>query len=724
MITLSPGQKKAVRVIHRIWRDWDGAILRADEGTGKTIMATAACAGGKILFVAPARALKGLRKKIDSYCILKDSASDCRLISYHGFADYEKLTNEELKTFDFIVFDECHNLKKFSAGWTTRFVRIRPQGKKFLFLSATPMTKGPKDYMYVIKKTGVFGNTPMPDLYQHYFDAKQSKYGDFLEFGPLQNKDCFQAHLDKIVYDIKIEDADPEIPSPVFGCHFVSGTAWEISDFEKATETALHNEINKVPDAVTYIKRDRKKHKITMTLCKFHETAKEIHRDLGGILMLSNKNMQEVMDELASSGGHLITTLGLTDCNFDFNACNRIYMVGNTYSALLDRQSIRRCYRRGKREVLNVTYFLYKSDPQFHLAASRAYLERNLSGHSKMGPSSLKRLEQCPGSYWLPPIDNVYEAAAYFGTKAHESFERYVQNDQAVPGAYSAALKDAILKARLYRDKSTAYGVEERVHLDNVHKDMWGTCDFWCLNGSVLNVFDYKNGVAKVSDEDNLQLLAYAAMVAHTKKIEPARVTVGILQGGELRTQEYGPEILGQTEERIKRIIAAIMAAKDEPLKHLNKGKCDFFCPAKHIHESQKEVKVSKPSFKRVPRYSVEGRVFWQQSTGERFTIGLNAKELPKEEFKKNLSEGEYEALKASLAKANERNKVQGTATLFLSSKEAWLPTGTSNQDYKGSTVKADITVSVKGEQAYLNLKGVEVLKAAEQKAEMGEDLL
>ena len=714
-ITLQPYQKKAVRVIEKIWKEYDGAILRADEGTGKTIMAAAATKGTKSLFVAPARALKGLRKKLDEYAE-HGIKTDIDLVSYHAFADTKKVP--DLTKYSYLIFDECHNLRNYSASWTTRFVKQRANGRCFLFLSATPMTRSPKDYAYVLRKTGVFANITMQDFYARYFDAKPSQYGDFLEFGEFQNEACFQAHLDKVSYDIKIEEADPDIPAPVINGYTISGVAKKSKGFEEETEVRLENELNKVKEAAKYIKSDIKNHRVAMVLCRYHETAKALHKILGGTLQIDRKNMQEVMDETENKGGLLITTLGLTDCNFDFNGCDRVYMVGSTHSALMDRQSIRRCYRRGKRTVLEVTYILYAEDEQFMLAVSRAYLEKNLQAHSRMGPSSLKRLEMCPGSYYLPPLDNPHEAAAYFGTKAHEVFERYViQEDQVPPAAHGRNVIDAIEKARHFKSASVSHGVEDKVHLDNIHKDMFGTADFWCYDDNTLMVLDYKNGVAKVLEKDNLQLLAYAAMVAHTHNIKPFEVHVGILQGGELRMQEYDGSIIQKTEERIKKIIAAIEAAKDEPLKHLNTNpKCDFFCPAKEIHEQRQEVSMS--TTEKAPRYKVQGKCFWEESTPKRFAIGVNIGDdpksaLPGEQLKKNLSNEQLALVQAAITKSEGYDNYSA----FFGGAAKFIPAKIKNASYKGSEVEVTFTINCTSDRAFFNVQGVEIIHEASEEA-------
>ena len=75
---LYPFQTRAVRVIKKIWRTNSGAILRGDEGIGKTRIAAAVCGAKKTLMVVPARTAVGIREKMDKYasfCLLYTSPS-------------------------------------------------------------------------------------------------------------------------------------------------------------------------------------------------------------------------------------------------------------------------------------------------------------------------------------------------------------------------------------------------------------------------------------------------------------------------------------------------------------------------------------------------------------------------------------------------------------------------------------------------------------------------
>ena len=341
---LYPFQTRAVRVIKKIWRTNSGAILRGDEGIGKTRIAAAVCGAKKTLMVVPARTAVGIREKMDKYASF-GFETNMDIVSYHFFADVSKLPASQIAKYDIIIFDECHNLRNYKAGWTTRLCKLRhiAVDRKFLFLSATPMIKSPYDYLYVLRKTGVFDYMTMPDIKIKYFNAQPSRYGDFLELGEFRNAEDFQAHLDQVSFDISQEDADSQMPIPNFNSHLIDQKYKPPKDITEETAHRLASGIAKVPHAVKFIKHDIETRKIgiSLILCHFHDVANRLAKELGFKCALNSKSVKKEFDNLAKDGGHLVTTLGLTDCNLDLNECDTIYMVESTYSFRSRLQSVK-----------------------------------------------------------------------------------------------------------------------------------------------------------------------------------------------------------------------------------------------------------------------------------------------------------------------------------------------------------------------------------------------
>jgi len=139
--------------------------------------------------------------------------------------------------------------------------------------------------------------------------------------------------------------------------------------------------------------------------------------------------------------------------------------------------------------------------------------------HSKLPPSSAARRMACPGSRALEERYGRKEEseASREGTKAHEVAARYLRESDIVglfqPEGYTEEMYEG---ARIYEKAVRRFcnledlHIEERVDISNVHPDMWGTPDAWCVQGPNVHVFDYKFGYTPVEAFENWQLIAYA----------------------------------------------------------------------------------------------------------------------------------------------------------------------------------------------------------------------
>ena len=467
---LFKAQDQAVVVLNQTIDKYRGAVLQGEEGVGKTLVAKSVAQNkGKTLWVAPAGSLKDIKEKLDEYTAEFNIKADIELISYHGFANQEKLPTSKLGKYDFMIFDESHNLRNWSASWTKRFNRIK--SGKFLFLSGTPMVKSPKDYIYVLRKCGLWKGLTTKQLYVKYFDAQPSNFGDFMEFGEFQNKASFESNVDLVTYKLSHKDIDKEMMDFKIDFKMIEGEYKKAKNIKEETKTRLENGLEKTKHVAPLIREHRRENdvSISLVLCHFHETAKALHKELGGTLALTADKVRKEFKNLAQNGGHLITTTGLTSCSLDLNECNNVYMVESTYSFANDRQSINRCRRIGKSGQVNVVYYMFDAEAPVIRSFQRKDMMPSDQAHSKLGPSSLARLEKCPGSYWLP--DTLEKAdyvayAAHRGTVAHGILERYMASDEPICDTLDSKVKFAIRTLKKDRDNlpySATWGCEVKV---------------------------------------------------------------------------------------------------------------------------------------------------------------------------------------------------------------------------------------------------------------------
>lgn len=671
---LTPRQKSARISLERILQEYRGAVLHGDMGVGKTwIACDVASKYDKVLFVCQAKALKSLEKKIELYEQATGNYLNVDLISYHKFSDYKKISAKYFSKFDFFIFDESHVLKNYKAQWTTRYVKMNKG--KYLHLTGTPLTKSPKDFLYVLRKCGLFESTEW--FYKRYFNAKKSYSGNYWEMGEFRNAECYQNHVDRVTIRLTKKEVQPDMPDIHFHIETLPGDYTPPEDITKETKTRIEAGLKKVKPASKDILKKIRENNITigLILCSFHDVVKAMKKELGFPIALTKEKVHKEFDRLAKEGGFLITTLGLTSSSLDLNECDNVFMMESTYSFPLDMQSVERCQRIGKKNEVNVYYYCLGGETSIAKSFSRQYLLDNL-GRSKLSPSQLKRLEMCPGSYWLPTTDDKPEfiqSAADEGTQVHEIVERYLSNPSTpVPKSTHKNITEVVKYGRDLIGTCKYRGVESKVNLFTMHPELKGTVDFWALDGDTLHVMDYKNGSTSVSVKNNLQLMAYTLMILHTYGLSPKKIQHVIYQRNEKKTCFYQANVIKLWEKRIQRIIERIKKAEDEPLKHINQdSSCDFFCPAREYH-NQKEEKVMTKQFtaadRKYPRATVTGKVFYAQKkkskTGNPYlALGVSITELT-DELKKAFKTGskEQKALKAIL----EFNKEYQSYSFFL----------------------------------------------------------
>ena len=715
-------QRRAVNCLKGVIQKHGGAYLHGDMGIGKTII-SAHLFEERTLWVGPAKDLKGIRKKLDEYEELYGLKVNPTMISYNKFGKY---TARELRDYDMVVFDEAHQLRNYTASWTKTFVKsVRFQ--KMLFLSGTPYLKGKMDIIYPLRKLGVFSNFRTLKAAKQYFFNWEPVPGntEAVVWGDLKREEDFDYLVDQVSYRIKKTDIDKDIPPPVYNLVTVPGEIDVAENIQQMTQTDVKNGLNKVDFVADYIKKDKKKHGFSkcLILCRFHEVANAIGEKLESAPILENTD--KINDSLK---GYVVSTLGLTSSNLDFNSCNHVYMVEYSYSVPLNQQSIERCLRKGKRATLHVTYFGYETDNNLEKAVGRAkLLDKGVYRNNNFRPSGYKRLENCPGSHWFPerPIDWV-DKYSYFGTMAHAAVERYVNNpDIKLPVFLCPNVAAAVRECRRLLKDSDCYGVEASVSVPSIDPKVAGTVDFWAYKNDTLYVCDYKNGSTLISPKNNLQLQTYALAICETVEIEPDKICVGILQKGQFKKDVFSYSKLEEIRARVSNIIDKVKAAKDNPKAHLNENKCCGFCPAEghHSYENGGEDMNAKRDV-----FEVEGEIFWSTSevgkNGVHQTgLGINVDRFPSAKIKAKFPDTEVVAnIKKKLLepREDEKGEIQDERkVLFLwnqtdYAKKAAKKVPSISEDNKKCIVYFNINVT-QDNKVFLNLKDFDLVEGDEE---------
>ena len=672
---LTPKQKYTRIALEAVLEKYRGAVLRGDMGVGKTWIACDIASKYKnVLFVGKASSLADLRDKMSQYERDTGNLLNITAISYQGYANPKKMSTTQLSKYDLFIWDESHLLRNYSASYTTRY--CRGTKGKHLHLSGTPLLNSPKDFLYVLRKCGLFESTDW--FYKQYFNSHKSRTGYWVH-GEFRNEDCYQNHVDRVCVELHKKDVQSDMPDILFNVVDLPGKYSPPEDITKETKTRIEAGLTKVKGAAKHISKTLRETGATrgLILCYFHEVAKKVSEELGAPVATTKEQVRKEFKRMAKDGGFLVTTLGLTSSSLDLNECDYVFMVESTYSYPLDMQSVERCQRLGKKNDVHVYYYVLGGETSIAKSFSRQYLLDN-RGRSKLSPSQLARLEKCPGSYWLPALDErpeYVEKAVAEGTKLHEVVERYLTSSkESLPTSLPEITRLMITSCRKLKNSSKYSGVESKVNLFTVHPKFQGTVDFWAFFNDTLYVVDYKSGSAAVSVENNLQLIGYSLMILHTYRLKPKRIHHIILQRDKKKACFYEESVLQSWERRVQRIIDKIKEAEHEPIKYINQdSRCDFFCPAREYHQKGNEMTQQFTAADRIyPRATVTGKVTYaarkEYKKGSNvykvFNLGLGIEKLT-DELKNAFEKGSdnQKLLQASI----EHNEQYDNYSFFLS---------------------------------------------------------
>lgn len=148
---------------------------------------------------------------------------------------------------------------------------------------------------------------------------------------------------------------------------------------------------------------------------------------------------------------------------------------------------------------------------------------RPAPAHAKHAPSSADQRRQCPASRRMQeyyPQDEE-SPASRDGTAAHWAVAELLHGNAIDVGlvAPNGVMLDAemceaaeMCAEVVLRDAAGQYPiqVEQRVEMPSIHRDVWGTPDYWVWRPRHLVLTDFKYGHRFVSEYENWQLIEYA----------------------------------------------------------------------------------------------------------------------------------------------------------------------------------------------------------------------
>jgi len=152
-----------------------------------------------------------------------------------------------------------------------------------------------------------------------------------------------------------------------------------------------------------------------------------------------------------------------------------------------------------------------------------------MSEHSPVPPSGLSRVAKCGASLIANASSNTTNEAALEGSTAHwANHERWrgkeVKVGDICPETNLPIDQDMLTYGDLYldyvRNLGGEVGSEIKVSVPQIHKNCWGTLDFYAYYKTLV-IVDYKYGFIPVDPVDCSQLNAYAKGKANDLNLPP-----------------------------------------------------------------------------------------------------------------------------------------------------------------------------------------------------------
>lgn len=136
---------------------------------------------------------------------------------------------------------------------------------------------------------------------------------------------------------------------------------------------------------------------------------------------------------------------------------------------------------------------------------------------SLLRPSSAARRVACPGSHKLELLyPQEQSEAAIEGTQAHAVAEALYKNQPLPQYASDEMIEGAHLYVNHLRSiAGNAAVLEQRIHIQSIHPNCFGTPDAYYFHDNVLHIWDYKFGFGQVEVFANYQLIEYASGIIH-----------------------------------------------------------------------------------------------------------------------------------------------------------------------------------------------------------------
>lgn len=228
--------------------------------------------------------------------------------------------------------------------------------------------------------------------------------------------------------------------------------------------------------------------------------------------------------------------------------------------------------------------------------------EKQVTVHSPIGASSMKRWRNCPGSVKLSENQpSSAGIAAAEGTLAHEMAESLFAG-RAVSNEKTTMLDHVQTYVEFIREETkdaTYFGVEQGFALIRINPKLFGTCDvvaYWA-DQKLLRIYDLKYGKTTVDPEENDQLLYYALGALQTFEFHVEEIELVIYQPRKPVKGEIIRRWRFNTYPKMNDFASMLYTAAkatELPNAELHAGDWCFWCNARNICPVKRDEKMEK----------------------------------------------------------------------------------------------------------------------------------
>ena len=400
-------QKAIVKWALRIGK----AALFEDTGLGKTIQqlswadAVAKHTQGSVLILAPLAVSKQTATEASKFgitCKLVESQDD--VINGINITNYEKIHRFDTDTFDGIVLDESSILKSY-AGKTTKELQERFTYTPYkLCCTATP---SPNDYTEIGTTAEFLGVMPRSEMLATFFindsikkAGKQERIGWRLKHHA--EKEFFRwmstwSMMIKSPSDLGFDGSMFELPKLNIKACIVKSEADEGCLFPELAETLTERrEARKksLDKRVDVAKKIALKKENCLIWCDYNNESEALHKAIPQLVEVKGSDKPEhkeraMMGFSNNEVKYLVSKPSICGFGMNWQNCHEMIFCGLSDSYEQFYQAIRRCYRFGQKQQVNV--YVIISEKELNVLNN---IKRKQADHERMSKEMIKIMSE------------------------------------------------------------------------------------------------------------------------------------------------------------------------------------------------------------------------------------------------------------------------------------------------------------------------------------------